>query len=73
MDHGFLVQVVLTDKAQVLPLLRQNLAENCLPTEAACELEWGGPGSLDVVRRLAALRPSLVVATDCLYFDGDGR
>eukprot|EP00884_Botryococcus_braunii_P004350 jgi/Botrbrau1/13916/Bobra.136_2s0009.2 len=66
-------QVILTDKEQVLPLLRQNLAENSLPEEGACELEWGAPGFMDTVKRLSAFRPSLVVAADCLYIDGDGR
>jgi hypothetical protein len=39
----------------------------------ADELEWGAPGADDRVRRLAALKPHLVLAADCCYIDQDGE
>mgnify|MGYP001806810964 CR=1 FL=1 len=39
----------------------------------ADELEWGAPGADERVRRLAALKPDLVLAADCCYIDQDGE
>ncbi|KAF8071200.1 Vcpkmt [Scenedesmus sp. PABB004] len=75
-------QVVITDKAVVLPLIRENIALNGLRdtptghssgTAEAEELEWGAPGCDAIVARLASRRPELVLAADCCYVDQDGQ
>lgn len=37
------------------------------------ELEWGTPECAAIVRRLASLKPELVLAADCCYVDQDGQ
>lgn len=75
-------QAVITDIEKVLPLLNDNLVANGFPPEhrppegrgwaAAAELEWGRPGWMRTVRRLADPPPDLVLAADCCYIDNDG-
>jgi hypothetical protein len=39
----------------------------------ADELEWGAPGADERVRRLANLKPDMLLAADCCYIDQDGE
>lgn len=76
-------RVTITDIDKVLPLMRDNLAANGFdpargPQEGAGwaeagELEWGAPGWMAGVARLAEAGVDLVVAADCCYIDQDGQ
>lgn len=76
-------RVTITDVEKVLPLMRANLEANGYdpargPREgagwaAADELEWGKPGWMQSVARMADQGVDLVVAADCCYIDQDGK
>lgn len=62
-------QVIITDKKVLVPLIEKNIEDNCLSNATARELEWGAPGYMEVVRRLAAPKVDIVIAADCVYPD----
>lgn len=74
--------VTVTDISKVIPLLKQNLEANGFPPTykpktgsgwvTAEELEWGKPGWMNKVSRLADPPLDYVLAADCCYIDGDG-
>lgn len=82
--HHHHLQVVITDKDVVLPLIRDNIALNGLPgvpggarhcggCARAEELEWGRRGYLERAALLTASPFDLVVAADVTYVDQDGQ
>lgn len=78
--------MVITDIDKVMPLLWENLEANAYPRDAPNRnkpgigwasgdtLEWGAPGYMDVVKRLAETEKfDLILAADCCYIDQDGK
>ena len=56
----------VTDQAQLLPLIQQNIALNTLPSSlvSGSVLNWGEP-----VPAYVPCPPDIILAADCVYFE----